>query len=416
MSTDERIARFDPRTGAEFAVPWSDPSFLSIWGDSSWNFDPYTGEAFVIPETPGERRARPEGEENRAKKIHGHEPDAFYEIDPNERAFWSTQPSPPQPRLVYLASPYSHSDPAVMEERYQKTIAAAAHLMKTGMVVFAPIVHSHEIGKRLGKQAGGAIDPNTHEFWMHQDLPILKRCDQLIVLTLEGWRESKGVTEEIQFAKDNNIFVTYFAPAVLDFLELADGNVVKADPRGRVPSFVPTPGENDEVENHPLAARATFPSPWAKPFAPLPVRQAAPDSKPTNPKDLIGVRKAPLSPVPGNVIAEIGLGMLEGASKYGRHNYRAVGVRASVYYDAVMRHLISWWEGEDIDADSGMSHVTKAITALVVLRDSMLRGNWADDRPPVAKPFYEDLNRRAGEILDKYQDRNPKHYTKEDVL
>jgi len=74
--------------------------------------------------------------------------------------------------------------------------------------------------------------------------------------------------------------------------------------------------------------------------------------KPANPKDLLGVRKAPMSTVPATVLAEIGVAMLEGASKYGRHNYRVVGVRGSVYYNGVMRHLMAWWEREDLDPDS----------------------------------------------------------------
>lgn len=134
--------------------------------------------------------------------------------------------------------------------------------------------------------------------------------------------------------------------------------------------------------------------------------------KASNPKDAIGVRKAGLSAVPMNVIAEVGVAMLEGAAKYGRHNYRAVGVRASVYFDAaVARHLLDWWEGEDIDAESGLSHVTKAISALVVLRDSMLQGNWVDDRPPRAARYRDELNAKAAEILDRHADKNPHHYT-----
>jgi len=131
----------------------------------------------------------------------------------------------------------------------------------------------------------------------------------------------------------------------------------------------------------------------------------------TNPKDLVGVRKVPMSTVPATVLAEIGVAMLEGASKYGRHNYRVVGVRGSVYYDGVMRHLMAWWEGEDLDPDSGMSHVTKAITSLVVLRDAMMQGKFTDDRPPRALPFYPTLNAGAADIIDRYADRNPTHYT-----
>jgi Domain of unknown function (DUF5664) len=134
-------------------------------------------------------------------------------------------------------------------------------------------------------------------------------------------------------------------------------------------------------------------------------------SKPTNPKDMVGVRKVPMSTVPANVLAEVGVAMLEGASKYGRHNYRAVGVRGSVYYDGTMRHLMDWWEGQDLDPDSGMSHITKAITSLIVLRDAMIQGKFTDDRPPRSKPFYPALNALAGDILDRYSDRNPTHYT-----
>lgn len=131
----------------------------------------------------------------------------------------------------------------------------------------------------------------------------------------------------------------------------------------------------------------------------------------SNPKAIVGIKKVPMSAVSAPVMAEIGVAMLEGAAKYGRHNYRAVGVRSSVYYDSTMRHLMAWWEGEDVDADSGMSHVTKAITSLVVLRDAMIQGMCTDDRPPSSVEFYTALNAKAGAIIDKYADRDPRHYT-----
>lgn len=134
--------------------------------------------------------------------------------------------------------------------------------------------------------------------------------------------------------------------------------------------------------------------------------------KDTNPKDAIGIRKLCFSVLPWRVICRIALAMMEGAAKYGRHNYRGVGVRASVYFDAVVgRHLTSWWEGEDIDPDSGFHHVDKAIAGLCVLRDSMLQGNFVDDRPPRGNVDMDELNRMAAEILDRHADKNPYHYT-----
>ncbi len=126
--------------------------------------------------------------------------------------------------------------------------------------------------------------------------------------------------------------------------------------------------------------------------------------KETNPKDAVGVRKAPLSTVPAGVLMEIGLAMLEGARKYGRHNYRVTGVRASVYYDAALRHLMDWWEGTDIDPDSGLSHVTKALACLTVLRDAEVNGMLKDDRPPGQPLQLAYLNNRAAALIDKYPD------------
>lgn len=132
--------------------------------------------------------------------------------------------------------------------------------------------------------------------------------------------------------------------------------------------------------------------------------------KDTNPKDAVGTKKAPLSVLPKNVVYEAALGLLEGARKYGRHNYRTAGIRASVYADAVDRHMAQWWEGEDVDPDSGLSHVTKAICTLVVLRDAMMRGMWTDDRPPkTADGWMQEMNAKAAAIIEKYPDALPPH-------
>lgn len=129
--------------------------------------------------------------------------------------------------------------------------------------------------------------------------------------------------------------------------------------------------------------------------------------KPSNPKDAVGIKKAYVSVLPWGVIFELGLALLEGALKYGRHNYRKDGVRVSTYLDAANRHLAAFWEGQDIDADSGLSHVTKAMACLVVLRDSMMVGNFVDDRPPPLKEgWLDDLNAKAAALLEKYP--NPK--------
>lgn len=140
------------------------------------------------------------------------------------------------------------------------------------------------------------------------------------------------------------------------------------------------------------------------------------ETKDTNPKDAVGIRKLAFSVLPWRVLAGVALAMMEGAAKYGRHNYRASGVRASVYFDAVVaRHLSEWWEGDNIDAASGLHHIDKAIAGLMVMRDSMLYGNFIDDRPPSSPMGMEALNAKAEAILTMHAGVMPKHYTITDL-
>lgn len=132
-----------------------------------------------------------------------------------------------------------------------------------------------------------------------------------------------------------------------------------------------------------------------------------------NPKDIIGSKKAPLHVVPAPVLMEIGLGMLEGACKYGSFNFRAADVRASVYYDAAMRHLMAFWEGEDLDPDSGLHHVAKALSCLTVLRDGIMREQFVDDRPPRSRNgWVKEMNEKAKLILEKYPNPVPPYVEK----
>lgn len=137
-------------------------------------------------------------------------------------------------------------------------------------------------------------------------------------------------------------------------------------------------------------------------------------SKDTNPKDALGTAKwRQFMTVPRQVLWELGVAMLEGALKYGRHNYRASGVRASVYLDAAYGHLDQFCEGEDIDKDSGLSHITKAMASLAVLRDAMMNDFWTDDRPPKINDLdgvRDRLQALVAENFERYADKGPHHY------
>ena len=109
--------------------------------------------------------------------------------------------------MIYLASPYSHPDPAVREERYRATCRATAALLRAGLLVISPIVHSHPL-------AVFAL-PTGWEFWERIDRAYLERCDLLVVLMLAGWRTSVGVRAEIRIAREIGLPVSYLEAGTL---------------------------------------------------------------------------------------------------------------------------------------------------------------------------------------------------------
>jgi len=99
-------------------------------------------------------------------------------------------------RLTYLGCPYSHPHPTTRQERVDDATFTAARIAISGESVFSPITHGHEMARYLPMR--NLMD---HEFWMAQCLPILRVCDQLLVLPLEGWRSSRGLAQEMQMAR-----------------------------------------------------------------------------------------------------------------------------------------------------------------------------------------------------------------------
>ena len=95
--------------------------------------------------------------------------------------------------MIYLASPYSHPDPAVRQARFVAVCGRAAELMREGLNVFSPIAHSHPLVEH------GA--PTDWEAWKRVDMEMIGFCSHLYVLRIDGWQESVGVQAEIAEAE-----------------------------------------------------------------------------------------------------------------------------------------------------------------------------------------------------------------------
>lgn len=140
----------------------------------------------------------------------------------------------------------------------------------------------------------------------------------------------------------------------------------------------------------------------------------APDStKLTNPKDMIGSTKIPVTLWPETATIMGSLGLLDGALKYGRANWRVAGVRASIYVDACRRHLAKWFEGETVDPDSGLPHMSHALACLAIIVDAQAAGKLNDDRmvPGGYAKLVGELTPHVARLKALHKDKAPRHYT-----
>lgn len=158
---------------------------------------------------------------------------------------------------------------------------------------------------------------------------------------------------------------------------------------------------------------------WARSLKPRAYAEPSigdPKLKASNPKDAIGSDKLPLHLWPETATVLGALGLLDGTLKYGRSNFRAAGVRASVYYDACRRHINKWFEGEDNDPDSGLPHLSHALACLAIIVDAQAANSLTDDRmlPGGYIEMVDQLTPHVARLKALYADKNPKHYTRAD--
>lgn len=139
--------------------------------------------------------------------------------------------------------------------------------------------------------------------------------------------------------------------------------------------------------------------------------------KPTNPKDALGSTRLDLSLPSPFAAGEEALAFEEGLCKYGRYNYRIIGVRSSIYLAAAFRHLWKYTMGEDRDAKTGVHHLGSVRACVGIILDAQGYGKLTDDRPPRAPGFsgwLDAMEERVKFLRELFKEHNPKHYTIQD--
>lgn len=99
-----------------------------------------------------------------------------------------------------------------------------------------------------------------------------------------------------------------------------------------------------------------------------------------NPKEAQGRKKCPMHLLSPSAMRETANALGSGAAKYGARNYRTAGVNATTYVAAILRHVTAWNDGEDLDPESGLSHIAHAAACCDILLDCAATGMLRDDR------------------------------------
>ena len=103
----------------------------------------------------------------------------------------------------------------------------------------------------------------------------------------------------------------------------------------------------------------------------------------TNPKELRAALdgKAPMDKLVLSVLEDEAYVLAHGALKYGERNWLVNKIKASTYEAAILRHYLAYFHRmEDLDPDSGKSHLTHIRACCGVVLDADKHGMLIDDR------------------------------------
>lgn len=95
---------------------------------------------------------------------------------------------------IYLASPYSHKDPEIMDARFEIAEFCVAFFSQQNKHVYSPILHYHEVAKRFKL-------PTDFKYWKQNNIAMIRSASEFHILNLPGCHRSVGVMGETHVAE-----------------------------------------------------------------------------------------------------------------------------------------------------------------------------------------------------------------------
>lgn len=90
--------------------------------------------------------------------------------------------------------------------------------------------------------------------------------------------------------------------------------------------------------------------------------------------------KLPMELIPSSALIGLAEVLQEGAKKYAPRNWER-GMKWSICYACILRHLLKWFMGEDKDPETGLSHLKHVLCNVAFLLEYETTFPDGDDRP-----------------------------------
>ena len=101
--------------------------------------------------------------------------------------------------MIYIACPYWHPAPEVRSYRRKIAVSYADMLTRAGVLNYSPLTYTERY----------ANEDIPEDYWIRHGLEMVKACDEMHILCMPGWEESRGIKGELRAARENNLKVMY---------------------------------------------------------------------------------------------------------------------------------------------------------------------------------------------------------------
>lgn len=105
--------------------------------------------------------------------------------------------------LVYVSCPYTDKDPEVIKYRLMMFAKFAESIENGGKEHATSALFNQMLLDR-----GIKLDA-SYSYWQSYSRSMIHKSDRLVVLCLQGWDRSVGVSDEVEYAKFLNLSVEY---------------------------------------------------------------------------------------------------------------------------------------------------------------------------------------------------------------